>query len=469
MLGELAEARADDISGQREYEERLELALIVSVMSCGDPADFKYLPRLHYLLTTASCDKSPQEKFFGLYLKSQSMMVMGDMENYADAYLDCAEMAADLAKTHPQESTRNFMLQLLNTLAVYQFVLKHERWDWEKIWGENGALLVRAHDTYRYDLHHHKLCAVCMGIDMPLISNVSAHALAYHFGNFTEAQRWMKIAMQMYDRVDDTPMGRVNKSCYWFWSGVAQNMGQGALLLPTLVKAGLTWEGADKTMDEVMIAFGARPRGDQTMGLNVMTVEHCSWGAKLSYALLADVDGTPEEIIGQIPSVEDMIPMVNAGLPFSLFQQISTCWNIFCLAAEVCEKFGQHERALVYAVHAATNTDITKGGCLLPGAYVRGYRVQGRSLAAQGKLDEAEAALESAGSIASEVGLFLLEVLAMRDLKLHVLDQTDRSAEGTAKLKAAIVQLLGATPDPMQLAELAHAVGPSIDLALIMS
>ena len=73
-----------------------------------------------------------------------------------------------------------------------------------------------------------------------------------------------------------------------------------------------------------------------------------------------------DEIMAALPSIEEMIPMSNAGLPHSFFNALLSDANPFALAAEVCEKLGQYERALVYAEHAATCRDITKGGCSVP-------------------------------------------------------------------------------------------------------
>ena len=50
-----------------------------------------------------------------------------------------------------------------------------------------------------------------------------------------------------------------------------------------------------------------------------------------------------------------------------------------------------------------------------------------------------------------------------------VLDKDGRGDEGSARLKAAIQRLLGETPAPEQLAELAVALGDSIDLAAVLA
>eukprot|EP01047_Picozoa_sp_COSAG01_P054134 COSAG01_NODE_5878_length_3973_cov_1.477284_2_plen_367_part_00 len=355
-------------------------------------------------------------------------------------------------------------------LAAYQLTMKLDAFSWEKIWGENGSVAVQAHRTYNFDIHHRWVTKLVLGMDFPIGGGISSHVLAQHFGNLTEAKSWMKTTIQLYERLDESSFEYGTKILFSsYWPQLAQPLGWGSLLLPVLEKEGFTWEHAERMCKKLSNAIPMfRPAGDKTMGLHPFTTELFSWLIRLNYALLTDVDVTPDEMVQQLPTVEDFIWIFNAGLAVSLSSAMFLN-NPFALAAEVLEKYGQHEQALIYAEVAATNTDVAQGGCNLPQIHTRGYAVKGRILAVQGKLEEAEAALESAASIAAEVGLFLQGVLAVRDLKLHVLDQTERGTEGTARLKAAIVRLLGETPDSKQLAELAHALGPKIDTALVMS
>ena len=114
--------------------------------------------------------------------------------------------------------------------------------------------------------------------------------------------------------------------------------------------------------------------------------------------------------------------------------------------------------------------DISKGGSTLFSVHARGNCIKGRCFAAQGETAEAEAALELAAQIGADAttGLFLHEVLAVRDLKLHVLDKAGRGTEGSMRLKAAIHRLLGAHPVADQIAELAQALGPGINLSEVL-
>jgi len=191
---------------------------------------------------------------------------------------------------------------------------------------------------------------------------------------------------------------------------------------------------------------------------------------KLSYIMLSDDHGvSAEELAETLPSLEDMIPMVNAGLAQSYSHLLNEDCNLFVLAGRACEKLGLYEQALPYAEAAATCTDITKGGCTVPATFCLGFRTKGRCLAALGKMAEAEAAFESSVASVAGTGLFLLEVLALADLKVFVLDKDGRAAEGSSRLKVAIHTLMGKSAAEDQLAALQVALGSGVSVGEVLA
>ena len=90
-------------------------------------------------------------------------------------------------------------------------------------------------------------------------------------------------------------------------------------------------------------------------------------------------------------------------------------------------------------------------------------------MAALGKPQEAEAAFESGLECIAGLGLFLLEVLCLRDLKVCVLDKDGRDVEGTERLRASIHTLLGATPAANQLEEMQDALGSTVSVADVLA
>ena len=83
-------------------------------------------------------------------------------------------------------------------------------------------------------------------------------------------------------------------------------------------------------------------------------------------------------------------------------------------------------------------------------------------LAALGRKEEAEAALEEAATIASKHGLWLFEMFALRDLKKYILDADGRGDEGTRRLKAVLQKMKGPP------AELTKLLGDGLDAEEIL-
>ena len=207
------------------------------------------------------------------------------------------------------------------------------------------------------------------------------------------------------------------------------------------------------------------------MGGTVQTAEQWEWYLKLLWIMVAPDPGiSAEQVAAALPSIEEIVVYSNAGLPHSYMNAVGEWYlNLFVLAAQACEKLGLHEQGLIYAEEAATNTDVTKAGTCVPGTQCQGFRFKGRCLAAMGKTQAAEEALESALKAVAGLGYFLLEVLALRDLKVCVLDKDGRAEEGTTRLKASVLQLLGATPTAENVEALALALGPEVDLRSVLA
>jgi tetratricopeptide (TPR) repeat protein len=206
------------------------------------------------------------------------------------------------------------------------------------------------------------------------------------------------------------------------------------------------------------------------MGAHVAAAEHFSWLYKLTWIMASPEPGvTAQEFADALPTFDQIVTFVNAGMPHSYFQLANDHLNLVALMAEACEKMGLYEQALDFAERATTNIDITQGGSFLPSVQWRGYRTKGRCLAAMGKAEEAAAAFESALAAIKGFEYFLLEALCLRDLKVLVLDQDGRGAEGSTRLKTTICMLLGDAPVAEQLVELQASLGGAIDLSAILA
>lgn len=208
----------------------------------------------------------------------------------------------------------------------------------------------------------------------------------------------------------------------------------------------------------------------RTMGVHLASAEFVMWFYKVASILTeSDSDVTAKDFAAALPAIEDMVVWANAGLAAAFCHSMQQNMNLFVLTAEACAKLEMYDEALMFAEQASTNTDFTQGGSFLPTILSDGFRVQGRCLASIGKAKAAEEAFESALTNLSGFGLFFLEVLVLRDLKVYVLDHAGRNDEGTKRLKVSIQQLLGATPPAEQLAELQVALGSEIDLQSVLA
>ena len=77
-----------------------------------------------------------------------------------------------------------------------------------------------------------------------------------------------------------------------------------------------------------------------------------------------------------------------------------------------------------------------KGATTLPSTRAELYSIRGRALAALGQTAEAGVAFEAAADDAHRYGFFLLEAFALRDLKVHVLDDMGHGEHGSRRVGA---------------------------------
>ena len=157
------------------------------------------------------------------------------------------------------------------------------------------------------------------------------------------------------------------------------------------------------------------------------------------------------------------------SLPFSYWNQSGgDHFSLALVIALLHEKFGSIDEALAWGDRIATLEDVAIGGSNCITTRTRGLCLKGRCLASQGKMAEAEEALSTAAEQIAGVGYYLLEVLALRDLLVHVLRKTDREGEGMARLKVAVVRLMRPEPAQEDLDVLASSLGEEVDLSAVL-
>jgi hypothetical protein len=215
-------------------------------------------------------------------------------------------------------------------------------------------------------------------------------------------------------------------------------------------EADLSWQTAAAQADEhAKDDYCMRDRGDTEPGKNWIgrCAEEFEWSIKLQYILCtASHEVAPTDVLAALPSPGQLMAWCavasKPGLHYSLRQGLV---NVLVLAAMVCEKLEQSAdcRALSYleqALRVDPDDPITD---IRPTTQAQGYIIKGRVLAAQGKTAEAEAAFGLAVDVSHRTGLRLFEMLALKDLKAHVLDTDGRSDEGVQRLKAVLKEMKG--------------------------
>eukprot|EP01048_Picozoa_sp_COSAG05_P005356 COSAG05_NODE_315_length_11604_cov_8.336375_6_plen_1129_part_00 len=191
-----------------------------------------------------------------------------------------------------------------------------------------------------------------------------------------------------------------------------------------------------------------RRRGDKTRNTHAWTDEQSGWIAKFGYLLVADSTVLPTEVLASLPSVEEIIcdcVTCDSVVSCSPFQIAIMGYNVFAIVASVCEKLDQPEMVLTYTA-AGLETDVGKLGTNVPTSRALLQVMQGRALAALGRTMEAAATLEGAAEEARRCKLWMLVALALRDLKLCVLDQIGHGEHGARRL-GSVLRLLKGPPE----------------------
>eukprot|EP01046_Picozoa_sp_COSAG06_P045960 COSAG06_NODE_6437_length_2933_cov_7.770995_2_plen_659_part_00 len=230
-------------------------------------------------------------------------------------------------------------------------------------------------------------------------------------------------------------------------------------------EVGTTWSTADACADEHgRLRTGARERGStERNSQHYNSVEDIAWRIKLQYVRCTTWRDVPmADIVAALPS-PDLLEGYITTVGINVWRTGRyTCGSLQLQAASVCIKLERYADALLYldkALRIDPNDPTTDRRAIVQ---AEGQTMRGRVLAAQGKKVEAEAAFEEAVEVSHRTGLRLFEMLALRDLKRHILDSDGRGEEGTKRLKAVLCEMKGPP------AELTKLLGDGLDAEAIL-
>jgi hypothetical protein len=205
----------------------------------------------------------------------------------------------------------------------------------------------------------------------------------------------------------------------------------------------LSWQATGNTMDTMQAACASscRARGDKVKSMHLNSVEQCEWNAKCGWYLCAADPGiSAEEVALALPSMDDIIDM-NPGVNADVMAQ-KDVYNLSLNVAYVWERLGRHPEALRFA-DATLNNDLMHGGTIALNTRISAHMVQGRAQAALGHMQAAADAFEAAVELADKYGLWFFQALALKDLKLCVLDPLGHAEHGSRRLGESLRLLVG--------------------------
>eukprot|EP01043_Picozoa_sp_COSAG02_P066793 COSAG02_NODE_10511_length_1925_cov_1.674699_1_plen_507_part_10 len=232
---------------------------------------------------------------------------------------------------------------------------------------------------------------------------------------------------------------------------------------------GGTWKAADDTMDTAASVFSGaiRPRGEKVKGQHWVSVEQLSLLTKCAWYLCAQDPGvSAAEVIASLPSIEEMIEMSPspAADAFANFAFYHPLVNVAC----VWEKLGRPEDALQCAT-AALENESARCGTVAPHNRISAHLVQGRAQASLRHTQAAADAFKAAAELADKHGLRLFQALALKDLKLCVLDLLGHAEHGSRQLGETLRLLVGPADmlaplmDGFNVVELMRLPAPSVE------
>jgi tetratricopeptide (TPR) repeat protein len=353
------------------------------------------------------------------------------------------------------------MIDLLEQLYEYQAVIRLPQWSWECLSGDEVLAAMQGRDWALERLHYDDKAynLACLGGDIPYMTATLDFARDHVKRLVAESEGPLRLRA----------IWLVASHCYpW----VLRLLGRTQEAKSLMEQADLTWTSADASVDKYAESrdknsFVVRNRGAKSGPSDVfdVTAEDWSWSIRLQYVLCSTWrECPPDDVIADLPSPDTLVSYVTniASGPGYGSHHWAGVRNLLLLAAEVCEKLERPDDALLYVAKALNNDPKDPYSDRRPTTQALGHSLRGRVLASQGKAAEAEAAFELAVQAAHSKEMWLFEMLALRDLKVHVLDKDGRGEEGLRRLKVVLKEMKGAP------AELTKLLGGGLDAEEIL-
>ena len=357
-------------------------------------------------------------------------------------------LAAAISHPDPQQRINSALMAQANFMFEQILLVNETKATlWEDRFGQDGELLVRTLGIYDYSTHHHFLNKTFNG---DWFVNPQCAPLVLRWGDIFATEELTDISLGILRRSIEEP-DQLFEQLSWMWTGPGQwanylhstgiEYGRDKVAA-IMVDAGLTYRTAEATCDACLVPF-VRKRGDRSSAA-FFTAESVSWMNQMAWILMSEDPGvTPEEILADLPTVEDVLRGILA-VPAAISHCICPAYghmNLFYAMSAVCEKCGDYPRSLEF-VDAALSRDLSRGGTISPISRVMFSILRGRVLASLGRSAEAGTALEATAEEARRYGIRFYEAKTLLELKF-VLDKIGHGEHGSRRLGAALRVLKG--------------------------
>ena len=295
-----------------------------------------------------------------------------------------------------------------------------------------------------------------MAPDLFMICPDALHALGLHWGHVTASREFVDKSLLQWKRAMEGSNQEVQKLgyamglpsyCFYFayLPGLLTDA-QGDAISGLFAQLGMNWSMENKIAD--FASTVTRGPGDRSLDTHAFSAEAFSWMHQCGFALLArQSDVTKDDVRKFIASVT-VSRVIEAVRTLTYGSMMHSCFgpvfNVFLFLSLLCERYELWQDTLVYC-NAALEPDLTLAGCKTPILRTLALTLQGRAFVALGRqnLEVAAQKLEAAAKLACDTEMWMCEAIALRDLKLLVLDKIGHADHASRRLGAALRKLTG--------------------------
>jgi hypothetical protein len=451
-MAALAEAQP---IGQAERENYgiLEFFACQKLLLAWDTTDMAtYQPRMLSLIESGICDQDPCAGFVGRFLTVvYSGFATLDKVQWAKAclrqYDETLRAASTFERGHP---VRVLMLAMLfgnlNRIALFKCAALPE-FEWDAVLGQNGCLLTEVSECYSFDTMHER-CDNAVSWDGMSVEAATSFPLLLHWGDVQGANANLDrtlSSMQKFIAITGaepsglgTLIGALALPC------ALVVLGRAEVAADLMRKMNLDPPNLDATMAKLVDVLPAlSAMVPLPMGVIFSVADMCV-SLKSLWVLANDVAAVDaDEFADSLPAPlslaqTGMVKISQDSKPWYHGHWVSLSSHLW--PALACEKLGLVDMAVAYANHASSD-DLSNGGHFERWQHSLAHQCSGRCHASRNRMVEASAAFEDAIEAARDEQCWLLEAVALRELRAHVLQPLGRAHEAQGRLCTVMTKL----------------------------